>query len=316
MSPRVDAAKSLSAGTPMPLWSLDASAASQEFDTVEVSPDLVEKFGKLFALRVIGTGMIDALINDGDVVVIKPTRCAKDGEIVVVWFKKEETTILRKFYREGDYVRLQPANSTMAPIYAPKENVEVHGKVVSVIRSARSPGIPLPEVTDSGSAETGKTTSTQGVGIAMNCPECGAAGHIRKTKTPEWRCRKCGHEWGGEKETRRQVRRLEAPARATTVICSCCGADGYMVLRKLGTATWHCMKCDHAWPELSPPKQELSRGGKNEFDGWKPVMIIFWILVASFLLFMCMKVNFVDPQRCSYEDQGVNCPFWDDIYGN
>jgi len=133
MSPRIDAATSLPTGTPMPVWGLADS--SQEFDTVEVSPELVEKFGNLFALRVIGTGMIDALIDDGDVVVIKPARCVKDGEIVVAWFIKEETTILRKFYREGDSVRLQPANSTMGPIYALKENIEVRGKVVSVIRA-------------------------------------------------------------------------------------------------------------------------------------------------------------------------------------
>ncbi len=133
MSPRIDAATSLPSGIPMPVWGLAAS--SQEFDTVEVSTELVEKFGKLFALRVIGTGMIDALIDDGDVVVINPARCVKDGEIVVAWFIKEETTILRKFYREGDYVRLQPANSTMGPIYALKENIEVRGKVVSVIRA-------------------------------------------------------------------------------------------------------------------------------------------------------------------------------------
>ena len=92
---------------------------AQEFDTVEVSAELVEKFGELFALRVIGTRMIDALINDGDVVVIKPTRCAKDGEIVVVWFRKGETAILRKFCSEGDYIRLQPANSTMDPYIRP-----------------------------------------------------------------------------------------------------------------------------------------------------------------------------------------------------
>ncbi len=135
MSFGIDAATSLPTGTPMPVWGLAAS--SQEFDTVEVSPELVEKFGQLFALRVIGTGMIDALIDDGDVVVIKPARCVKDGEIVVAWFIKEETTILRKFYREGDYVRLQPANSTMGPIYALKENIEVRKKVVSVIRILR-----------------------------------------------------------------------------------------------------------------------------------------------------------------------------------
>ena len=92
---------------------------AQEFDTVEVSAELVEKFGELFALRVIGTRMIDALINDGDVVVIKPTRCAKDGEIVVVWFRKGETAILRKFCSEGGYIRLQPANSTMDPYIRP-----------------------------------------------------------------------------------------------------------------------------------------------------------------------------------------------------
>ncbi len=135
MSFGIDAATSLPTGTPMPVWGLAAS--SQEFDTVEVSTELVEKFGKLFALRVIGTGMIDALIDDGDVVVINPARCVKDGEIVVAWFIKEETTILRKFYREGDYVRLQPANSTMGPIYALKENIEVRKKVVSVIRILR-----------------------------------------------------------------------------------------------------------------------------------------------------------------------------------
>ena len=55
-------------------------------------------------------------------------------EIVLAWFKEEEA-ILRKFYSESDYVRLQPANSTMEPIYAPKENMEVRGKVVSVIRN-------------------------------------------------------------------------------------------------------------------------------------------------------------------------------------
>ena len=87
MSPRIDPATSLPTGTPMPAWGLAAS--SQEFDTVEVSAELVERFGQLFALRVIGTGMIDALIDDGDVVVIKPARCAKDGEVVVAWFIKE-----------------------------------------------------------------------------------------------------------------------------------------------------------------------------------------------------------------------------------
>ena len=81
--------------------------------------------------------MTDALIDDGDVVVMRPIAHANNGEMVLAWFKEEEEeeAILRKFYSESDYVRLQPANSTMEPIYAPKENIEVRGKVVGMIRN-------------------------------------------------------------------------------------------------------------------------------------------------------------------------------------
>ena len=79
--------------------------------------------------------MIDALIDDGDVVIVKPATQADNGEMVVAWLKEEEETTLKKFYAEGDRVRLQPANSTMGPIYSPAGNVEIHGKVVSVIRN-------------------------------------------------------------------------------------------------------------------------------------------------------------------------------------
>ena len=78
--------------------------------------------------------MIDALIDDGDVVIIKPSITVNNGETVVAWLKDEEETTLKKFYFEGSQVRLQPANTTMDPIYCSAENVEVRGKVVSVIR--------------------------------------------------------------------------------------------------------------------------------------------------------------------------------------
>jgi len=134
-APRVQILGLIAAGSPIPVWSAEESAASQEFDTVEVSPELQRQHGKLFALKVAGTSMIDALIDDGDVVVIKPSRDANNGEMVVAWLRDEEETTLKKFYMEGSQVRLQPANSTMEPIYSPAENVEVHGKVVSVIRN-------------------------------------------------------------------------------------------------------------------------------------------------------------------------------------
>ena len=134
-APRVQIVGAIAAGIPIPAWSTEGSASSEEFDTVEISPELQRRHGKLFALKVAGTSMIDALIDDGDVVIVKPANVADNGDMVVAWLKKEEETTLKKFYAEGDRVRLQPANSTMEPIYSPADNVEVHGKVVYVIRN-------------------------------------------------------------------------------------------------------------------------------------------------------------------------------------
>jgi len=133
-APRVQIVGAIAAGIPIPAWSTEESESSQEFDTVEVAPELQRQHGTLFALRVKGTSMIDALIDDGDVVIIKPSNTVNNGETVVAWLKEEEETTLKKFYAEGSQVRLQPANSTMDPIYCAADNVEVRGKVVSVIR--------------------------------------------------------------------------------------------------------------------------------------------------------------------------------------
>ena len=78
--------------------------------------------------------MIDALIDDGDIVIIQPAQQAGNGEMVVAWLRDEEEATLKKYYLEGDTVRLQPANSQMSPIYCAAGEVEVKGKVVSVIR--------------------------------------------------------------------------------------------------------------------------------------------------------------------------------------
>ncbi len=132
--PRVQIVGAIAAGLPIPVFTTEDSAASAEFDTIEVAPDLQRRFGKLFGLRVNGTSMIDALIDDGDVVLVRPGHDASNGDMIVALLKAEEEATLKKFYLEGDTVRLQPANSQMEPIYSPAENVEVHGKVVGVIR--------------------------------------------------------------------------------------------------------------------------------------------------------------------------------------
>jgi repressor LexA len=133
-APRVQLVGAIAAGEPLPVFSTEGAAASTEFDTIEVAPELPRRYGKLFALRVKGTSMMDALIDDGDVVVVMPTQQADNGDMVVAWLKDEEEATLKKYYLEGDRVRLQPANSQMGPIYCAARNVEIRGRVVEVIR--------------------------------------------------------------------------------------------------------------------------------------------------------------------------------------
>ncbi|HET9539902.1 MAG TPA: transcriptional repressor LexA [Candidatus Limnocylindria bacterium] len=84
-----------------------------------------------YVLRVRGKSMIDALIDDGDYVVVQPTATARDGDIVVALLEDNGVT-LKRFFREEDRIRLQPANAEMEPIYATE--VQIQGKVVGVIR--------------------------------------------------------------------------------------------------------------------------------------------------------------------------------------
>jgi repressor LexA len=105
-------------------------------DTVEVPQRYVDQ--GCFALRVRGKSMIEDAIDDGDIVVIKPQSTAENGEKVVALvtsgpFSSGEAT-LKRFYREGDRVRLQPANSEMQPIYVSPEDLQIQGKVVYQIR--------------------------------------------------------------------------------------------------------------------------------------------------------------------------------------
>ena len=78
--------------------------------------------------------MIDALINDGDIVLMRHQKRVENGELAAVWLRDQEETTLKRFYLEGEQVRLQPANPTMQPMFYPAENVEVMGKVLCVIR--------------------------------------------------------------------------------------------------------------------------------------------------------------------------------------
>lgn len=94
-----------------------------------------EKGENLFALEVEGDSMIDAMVNDGDIVIMKPASEARNGDMVAIWLNDRDETTLKYFYLENGRVRLQPANPTMQPIIIEDPSVvEIKGKVVMVIR--------------------------------------------------------------------------------------------------------------------------------------------------------------------------------------
>ncbi len=124
----------IAAGTPIPVPDSDFPLFDDEYDSVELTRDIVKDPRGIFALEVQGDSMIDALIHDGDIVVMKSQERVENGELAAVWLRDEEETTLKRFYLEGRQVRLQPANPTMQPMFFPAEKVEVKGKVVCVIR--------------------------------------------------------------------------------------------------------------------------------------------------------------------------------------
>jgi repressor LexA len=120
----------IAAGQPIPVPSADTWAAQDFEEEIEVTDQMTRGKENVFALRVKGTSMIDALVNDGDLVLMEQTSAWDNGDMVAVWLKDREETTLKKIYNEGERVRLQPANATMDPIYVDAAEVEVQGKVL------------------------------------------------------------------------------------------------------------------------------------------------------------------------------------------
>jgi repressor LexA len=120
----------IAAGQPIPVPSPDNIDYDNYFDATE---DMTRGRDNVYALKVRGTSMIDALVNDGDIVILEQTSSCDDGDMVAAWLKRENEATLKKFYREGDRIRLQPANSTMKPIFTAPDNVEVQGKVLATV---------------------------------------------------------------------------------------------------------------------------------------------------------------------------------------
>lgn len=132
---RIPVAGRIFASQPVPVPDATASFAPDE--AIEITRSLVKDPDDLFALQVRGDSMIDAMVNDGDIVVMKRQSQARNGEMVAVWLNDREETTLKHFYLENGRVRLQPANPTMKPIFVEPDKVEVQGKVVLVLRQMK-----------------------------------------------------------------------------------------------------------------------------------------------------------------------------------
>jgi repressor LexA len=124
----------IAAGEPIPVPAPDTWDVAAVSETMEVPSDLARGRENVYALRVKGLSMVDALINDGDIVLMQPVNTVENGEMAAVWLKAEKEATLKKVYVEPGRVRLQPANSQMRPLYTAPDNVEIQGRVVAVVR--------------------------------------------------------------------------------------------------------------------------------------------------------------------------------------
>ncbi len=132
----------IAAGMPIQVPEAGETYIGDEIDGVDVARSVLpsgEKGADLFALKVQGESMIDAMVNDGDIVIMKRTAQASNGDMVAIWLPARDETTLKYFYKEKENYRLQPANPTMKPIMINKnEPLEIKGKVIMVIRSLES----------------------------------------------------------------------------------------------------------------------------------------------------------------------------------
>jgi len=127
----------IAAGQPIPI--LDQVLSSESVEQLDIAGAVLGRYTShlrdLYALRVKGQSMIEDFINDGDIVIIYSQNTAEVGQTVVAYLRDENEATLKRYYPEANgKVRLQPANATMEPIITDAENLEIRGRVVSVLR--------------------------------------------------------------------------------------------------------------------------------------------------------------------------------------
>ncbi len=122
------------ASNPVDIGQVHTWQSAEEW--IDISPELVDDPRYVFALRVIGDSMIDANVADNDLVLIRPTTTPRNGDMVSAWIEGDSEMTLKRYYLEGDNVRLQPSSPDprYQPIVRPIDKVKIQGKVLAVIR--------------------------------------------------------------------------------------------------------------------------------------------------------------------------------------
>jgi repressor LexA len=132
---RLKQAMSVNTGLVLPL--LGRIAAGQPIEAVQ-TPETISladfvRSKEVFVLEVRGDSMQDEAILNGDYVLVEKSKTAHNGDIVVALIERADAT-LKRFYKEGDKIRLQPSNVSMKPIIVPAASVEIQGRVIGVLR--------------------------------------------------------------------------------------------------------------------------------------------------------------------------------------
>ena len=124
----------ITAGETFPLFD-DNRWEYDDMDMLELPDSFSYLEEKLYALKVSGTSMIDALIGDGDTVIMEKTKSVKNGDMVAANVISENETTLKRIYKEGENIRLQPENPLMKALTYPSKNISILGRVVAVWRN-------------------------------------------------------------------------------------------------------------------------------------------------------------------------------------
>jgi repressor LexA len=130
----------IAAGEPIDVPSPD-SWNTVALEWIGIPTKMARGLCDIYALQVKGTSMVDALVDDGDIIILQKSEAADEGEMVAIWLVDRSETTLKRVYHDPNGIRLQPANRQMKPLYVDPSNVKIQGRVIGVIRN--------PEAADS-----------------------------------------------------------------------------------------------------------------------------------------------------------------------